>query len=679
MKNFLTFIFILLVGFALVTSVSGQTAPVIGQITPNPLPSNIDPAEISLTGSGFVSGAIASLSGVGNLTTTFVSQNNLTAQVPAGITPGYYDLTVTNPDGGTATVVSGFAVVGPSVIEPNQVSNGSDVEIAVIGVGFLTGATVVLDNFGALNTTFVSSSLLRAVVPAGTPPLLYPLSVVNPNGTASVLPNALRVTAPAGTPEPTTTPIATAFVRPVLVVQSYGASVPEIIPAENLDFEMTLANGGQSSANNIIVTFVSGDFLPRVTGGVQALGTIQSGQSSRFFQPLTATSGLSSQSIATLEVQVSYTDANGTAYNETFRLTFPVKRSVGNIGPSATPTATATPTPTATATATVGPRIRPQLLVTAYQTDVTQLQPGLRFTLSLNVQNMGQANAQRVSLILGGGSSSGGSLGGTPDSGGGLSGAGGDFSKFAPVGSSNVIFLGDLPVGNQLTAQMGLIVNGTTTPGAYPVKVSFVYNDESGGSYVDDQIITLLVFLPPAVEINFYVEPPPFFVGQSNSLPLQLTNVGRSTAVFSNFTVTAAGGSFFNNTIFVGGLEAGGFFPLDAVFIPDVAGPVDLLITVGYTDDFSQPQLISKTITIEVLEAPIIDPGDGGFPDEGGGEVIEPPIDNGLPETLGQKLWRLILGLLGLSSTRPETTPADMFGPPVDGTFEEVPAGDFAP
>lgn len=676
MKNFLVLVFILLAGLALVTPVRGQTSPIINQITPNPLPSNINTAEISLTGSAFSNGAVVSLSGVGNLATTFVSNSNLTAQIPAGITPGYYDVTVTNPDGGMATNPNGFGVVGPSVIEPNQVSNGNDVEIAVIGVGFLAGATVVLDNFGALSTTFVSSSLLRAVVPAGTPTGLYPLSVVNPNGTASILPNALRITAPAGTPEPTTTPLPTAFIRPVIVVQSYGASVPEIVPGENLDFELTLANGGQSSANNIIVTFVTGDFLPRVTGGVQSLGTIPAGQSNRFFQPLTATSGLSGQTIATLEVQVNYTDANGTAYNETFRLTFPVKRPVSNVGPSATPTPTATSTPTPTATATIGPRIRPQLLVTAYQTDVSQLQPGLHFTLSLDVQNMGQADAQRVSLILGGGSSSGGSLGGTPDSGGGLSGAGGDFSKFAPVGSSNVIFLGDLAVGDQLTAQIGLIVNGTTTPGAYPVKVSFVYNDESGSNYVDDQIITLLVFSPPSVEINFYMEPSPFFVGQSNSLPLQLTNVGRATAIFSNFSVTAAGGQFFNNTIFVGTLEAGGFFPLDAVFTPDLAGPVELLVTVGYTDDFSQPQVISKTITVEVFEAPIIEPE---FPGEDGGGVIEPPIDTGGSETLGQKLWRLILGLVGLSSSRPEPTFDDMFVPPMDGGFEEFPAGNFAP
>ncbi len=549
-----------------------------------------------------------------------------------------------------------------SSVQPNSISNLVDTELVVTGSGFVDGAVVVLSGLGGLNTTFVSSSLLRANLSAGTAPGGYSVTVINPNAASATLGNALTVTAPAGptsTPEPTNTPAPTAFVRPLLVVNSYGASSAEITPGENLAFEMTLANAGQSRATNVVVTFVAGSFTARETGGVQALGTIDPSGTVRFWQPLAASRDLAGQSIGTLEVKVDYTDVNGTSYSETFALTFPVKRvSTGGAA------ATATPTATATATATSGPVLRPQLLVTSYEIDQDQLQPGMAFTLSLTVQNQGNSEARRVTMILGGGSTSGGTVDGTPVPGGGLDGAGGDFGKFAPVGASNVQTLGDLGETDSLQTSMALIVNAATEPGAYPVKVSFVYTDDRNNSYEDDQVITLLVYKRPSVEMNFYTPVFDFFVGQPGSLPLQLVNSGRTTAVFGNFSVTAEGATFENNSFFVGTLDPGGFFPLDAVIYPEVPGPLDLLLSVNYTDDFNQPQVLTQTLTINVVES--------FFPEEPIDPFPEEPLPEAEPEpeTFGQKVWRFLLGLMGLSSGLPQPAQPDFGIPgefPVDG------------
>ncbi len=547
-------------------------------------------------------------------------------------------------------------------VQPNSVSNLVDTELVVTGSGFVDGAVVILSGLGGLNTTFVSSSLLRANLSAGTAPGGYSVTVINPNAASASLANAITVTAPAGptnTPEPTNTPAPTAFVRPLLVVNSYGASSAEITPGENLAFEMTIANAGQSRATNVVVTFVAGNFTARDTGGVQALGTIDPGGTVRFWQPLAASRDLAGQSIGTLEVKVDYTDVNGTSYSETFALTFPVKRvSTGGAA------ATATPTATATATATSGPVLRPQLLVTSYEIDQDQLQPGMAFTLSLTVQNQGNSEARRVTMILGGGSTSGGTVDGTPVPGGGLDGAGGDFGKFAPVGASNVQTLGDLGETDSLQTSMALIVNAATEPGAYPVKVSFVYTDDRNNSYEDDQVITLLVYKRPSVEMNFYAPVFDFFLGQPGSLPLQLVNSGRTTAVFGNFSVTAEGATFENNSFFVGTLDPGGFFPLDAVIYPEVPGPLDLLLSVNYTDDFNQPQVLTQTLTINVVESFFPEEPIDPFPDENIPEVVVEP------ETFGQKVWRFVLGLLGLSSGLPQPAQPDFGVPgefPVDG------------
>lgn len=533
-----------------------------------------------------------------------------------------------------------------SAVQPGTLVNDVQVELVVTGTGFVDGSVVVLNNFGGLETFFVSASVLRANVPPGMPPGRYGVRVVNPDATTAELPDALNIIAPAGptgTPEPSSTPEPTAFVRPLLVVSSYGASAPQITPGQNLDFEMTIANAGQSTATNVLATFTSGDFVARETGGVRALGTLTPGQTARFWQPLFATADLRGKSTAVLQVVATYTDVNGQSYDSTFELSFPVVPSGGGgAAATATPTPTTTPTP--------GPRQRPQLLIISSSTDPDQLQPGNQFALNMTVENLGQTNARNITLILGGGTGGGSTVDGTPEP-GGLAGASGQFAEFAPIGSSNVSTIGNLDVGDTREVTQQLIVNTTTKPGAYPVKVSFVYTDNTGANFVDDQVITLLVYQQPQVEMGFYTSPPTLFAGQQGSLPLQLVNTGRSSTVFGNFSVAAEASELSNNAIFVGALEPGGFFPLDALIIPFEAGPLELLLSVNYTDDFNQPAVITQTLSVDVMEEiPMepIDPGaipgdgiEGEFPDEG---------NSGGEESLLDRFLRFLRGLFGLGS-----------------------------
>lgn len=572
----------------------------------------------------------------------------------------------------TVTATSEATPAGPlaiTAIQPDTLINDVAVELVVTGRGFVDGSVVVINNFGGLETVFVSGSVLRATVPSGLSPGRYTVKVVNPDAATAELPEALKIVLPAGptnTPEASPTPAPTDFVRPLLVVASYGASSAQITPGQNLDFEMTLANAGQATATNVVATFSSGDFVPRETGGVRALGALGPGQTARFWQPLFATADLRGSATAVLKVVATYTDVNGQSYESAFELSFPVVPSGGG-GPAAT----ATPTPTTTPTP--GPRQRPQLVVTTNTTDPAQLQPGSRFALNLTVDNLGQADARNVTLVLGGGSGGGSTVEGTPES-GGLAGAGGSFTEFAPIGSSNVSPLGNLAVGDSRDTSLQLIVNTTTKPGAYPVKVSFVYTDDKGVNYVDDQVITLLVFQTPQVEMDFYTQPPPFFAGQPGSLPLQLVNTGRNSVIFGNFSVTSEEAELTNNAIFVGALEPGGFFPLDALITPFEAGPLELLLSVNYTDDFSRPAVITQTLTIEVMEEAPMEPLDPGVVPGGegmeGGEFPNDGSNGGGEESLLDRLWRFLRGLFGLGS---EPGSGDQ---PVE---EFVPEGEFVP
>ena len=196
-------------------------------------------------------------------------------------------------------------------VQPNTITGGIPTELVITGNGFVTGAVVILDGYGALTTVFVSANVLRATVSSDVPAAVYDLTVVNPDATSATLPGALTVLnhpGPTNTPLATGTPAPTTFVRPLLTVQSYGASSSEIVPGENLDFEMTLINSGQIAATNVIVSFEAGDFTPRTTGGVVAIGALNPSETNRFWQPLAASRSLAGNSIATLPVKVTYTD-----------------------------------------------------------------------------------------------------------------------------------------------------------------------------------------------------------------------------------------------------------------------------------------------------------------------------------------------------------------------------------
>ena len=129
------------------------------------------------------------------------------------------------------------------------------------------------------------------------------------------------------------------------------------------------------------------------------------------------------------------------------------------------------------------------------------LQPGEQFQLGVTVQNMGNTTAKHVTMIVGGGSS--GTSSGTPQP-GGVSGGSGEFTNFAPVGSSNIQSLGDIPAGGGLQVLQNLVVNVSTNPGAYPMKITFSYVNAKGEVVNDDQVITLLVYSLPNLDVSFY-------------------------------------------------------------------------------------------------------------------------------------------------------------------------------
>ena len=447
--------------------------------------------------------------------------------------------------------------------------------------------------------------------------------------------------------------------RPLIVINSYYLDQDTIQPGSSFNLYLSIENQGALDAHNLIFTFGGDQFLPQETGGVVAVGSLGPGATKEIRQRMVASTALWGKTNGTVTVSLNYNGPSGEAFSEAFNITLDVLGWSGSWK-------TATPTPTITALP------RAQMVISGYQTDVDPLQPGSVFNITMEIQNLGGGTAQATTMVLGGGSASSPTGPDTTPVPGGVSGAGADTSVFAPLESSNLQFLGDISPGATLTASQKLIVNVSASPGAYPLKISFIYNDAKGNQLIDDQVITLLVYQLPQVDVNFYRDPGPITAMNPNTLPIQVVNLGKKPTVLGNMTVSAENAELMNNVSLVGTLDAGGYFPLDVMLIPEVAGPMEIKIVINYTDDFNQARVIEDTIPIEVLEGapmgpegpgtgePGVGPGMEGLP--GGG--IEPaPVE----ETLGQKVVRFLLGFFGLNSGPTQEQPAPGEMPPSEG------------
>ena len=498
-------------------------------------------------------------------------------------------------------------------VSPSNIVSGTSTVITVTGTGFDNTAEIQLDGTALGGTVFVSDTTLQVTIPSDVAVGSHIIRVAMSGGLAD---GSAQITVSAPS----------AFQRPQLVVSS-SRTRGDVTRNSEFKLLVDLRNASTSTAYGVQAVFSSSDLAPLATGGVVAVGDIAAGSERTVQQSFLVTGEVYSQLIVSVDVSVTYYDESGTSYSDKFSLTL----QTDNNAYSGVVYATATPTGIKSS----------QLVIPSYAVSINPLQPGEQFTLTMTVQNTGNAKANRITMIVGGGSG-GGSTSGTPSP-GGVSGGSGEFTNFAPVGASNVQSLGDLPSGAMIQAAQNLIVNVSTTPGAYPMRVTFSYLNDQNEVVNDEQVITLLVYSLPNVEVNFYRPPDPFFVGQPGMLPLQVVNVTRHASVLGNMKVTSESGLIENGTSLIGSLDAGGYFTLDSLFTPEQSGTQVLDVTIEYTDDFNQPRTLTRKVEIEVMEGMTEEPGFD--PSMGGGEF---PIVQ--EETLGQKAWRVVLGLLGLDS-----------------------------
>jgi hypothetical protein len=171
---------------ATLTNGYNYVAPAISKLTPAQGPV-AGGTQVTLSGSGFLSGATVTFGGTAATSVTVVSSTQVHAITPGASSSsgGSVGVVLTNPGGLTAT--SSFNYIPPPTITNLNPASGNvhgGTVVTFVGAGFSSGASATFGGLAATSVTFTNSTQIAATTPAysnttGGP---VPAVVKNPDG-----------------------------------------------------------------------------------------------------------------------------------------------------------------------------------------------------------------------------------------------------------------------------------------------------------------------------------------------------------------------------------------------------------------------------------------------------------------------------------------------------------------
>ena len=586
-------------------------------------------------GVSFTNTTTVRMVGYGILSTRYVNPQALQATVPAGLAAGNYMLIALDTSAGDREmgVVQLIAPPQPTPTpapfeppppgqplltirnyrtEPTQVRPGQEftVHIEVYNNGsraaentmviFPGGTFMPVGENGhvfwqvPINATFTASQRLRVPTSLGNGVhnLQVNLSANDFSGANYQVPQTVAVEvigaassggAPTGKPE--------------VLVEDLSTDPAIIAPGMPFTLTLTLANRGNRTAINLKAVGDTSLVIPARGGGVATLDVLRVNQTATLTLPLLLKPGKEGGRLG-LPIALTYSDYNGGSYSGQQTVGIDVDASLAN---------------------------RPQLLIDGYRTDPAQISPGDSFTLTLELVNVGGGAAQRLTLALGG--EEGENLG-----------------AFVPIEGSNVSFVPHIEAGQTASVALRLMVAGNAETRAHNLPVALAYDTGGGTREKGTQRVSLLVRRRPSFKISFYrpVEGTAM-AGQPFMLPIELVNASSFRFTVSELSAAGEGLEFMGErSTFVGPLDPGGSWTLDTTAMQMEPGTAEIVVSVAFMDDLNQTQIISETLTVEVME--------NAFPGPNGPGPWEPEGPTDKPLTFWEQVVRFVKALFGLGS-----------------------------
>ena len=256
-------------------AVYGLIAPALSAVSPTSGPAAGGTA-VTLTGQHFVSGATVTFGGAAASSVVVASATQITAQTPAHA-QGSVSVVVTNPNGQSATLASGFTYAGAATpptltaVSPTSGPTAGGTPVTLTGQNFVSGATVAFGGVAATSVAVVSATQITAQTPAHAQGSVS-VVVTNPNGQSATLASGFTYTAAA-------TPPTLTAVSPTIGPTAGGT--PVTLTGQNFASGATVAFGGVAATSVVVVsaTQITAQTPAHAQGSVSVVVTNPNGQS----------------------------------------------------------------------------------------------------------------------------------------------------------------------------------------------------------------------------------------------------------------------------------------------------------------------------------------------------------------------------------------------------------------
>ncbi len=203
---------------------------------------------------------------------------------------------------------------------------------------------------------------------------------------------------------------------------------------------------------------------------------------------------------------------------------------------------------------------------------------------------------------------------------------------FSLDGGSNSFYVGELKAQEEISRSFTLRAKADALSRAYPVSITFDYEDADGNEHTATEKINIPVVEKTELSIDNISGPYEMYVGNTGSISFEYYNKGKATV--SNLSVTVEGDySPVNATNYVGNVEAGGSGYSEIEVKADVAGNAKGSIIFSFEDSSGNVKTITNPIEGTVYEdMPAYDPGMD--------DISVTPTE---PETEQMEWWKLTL------------------------------------
>jgi len=210
---------------------------------------------------------------------------------------------------------------------------------------------------------------------------------------------------------------------------------------------------------------------------------------------------------------------------------------------------------------------------------------------------------------------------------------------FTPVDSSSSFFIASIGPGQVYEHTIYLKTKIDASVKIYTITAKMQYEDSEGNAYdanktpyEESEVLSVAVAQPVRLETADIIVPFEIYSGQPFYIEQEFYNMGKSTMY--NMMVKLEGVETNEGSYFVGNFEAGKSEYFSAQAFAYELGTFEGKLVYTFEDALGTVSTLEKPFSYTVMEMPVVDPGDGGF-----------PVDPGLPveEEKGIEPWKIAI------------------------------------